>query len=67
MADSLEKLMPAMRAAIEKYNMIKPDDRIAVGLSGGKDSMLLLHSLALYRLFSKKNYRLEALTLDMVF
>lgn len=64
MADSLEKLMPAMRAAIEKYNMIKPDDRIAVGLSGGKDSMVLLALLHRLRRFYPSPFTLTAITLD---
>ena len=35
-----------MRAAIEKYNMIEENDKIAIGVSGGKDSLALLYTMA---------------------
>lgn len=34
---SMQKLAGLMRRAIEKYDMIQPGDRIAIGISGGKD------------------------------
>ena len=39
---AMQKLAGLMRRAIEKYDMIQPNDRIAVGVSGGKDSVALL-------------------------
>ena len=42
---SMQKLAGLMRRAIEKYDMIQPGDRIAIGISGGKDSMALLMGL----------------------
>ncbi len=45
--------------------MIEDGDRVAVGVSGGKDSLLLLYALSLYRRFSKTKYELRAFTLSM--
>ncbi len=56
-----------MRRAIETYDMIRPGDRVAVALSGGKDSTALLYALARYRKFSPVPFDLEAITLDMGF
>ena len=47
--------------------MIEDGDRIAVGVSGGKDSLLLLKTLKLYQFMSTVRYELEAITLDMGF
>lgn len=63
----MQKLMSRMRAAMEKYNMIEDGDRIAVGLSGGKDSVALLVALAEMRRFYPKKYELVAITADMRF
>ena len=65
--DFMQKLMSRMRAAMEKYNMIEDGDRIAVGLSGGKDSVALLAALAGMRCFYPKKYELVAITVDMRF
>lgn len=65
--DTMQKLMSRMRAAMEKYNMIEDGDRIAVGLSGGKDSVALLVALAEMRRFYPKKYELVAITADMRF
>ena len=40
-----ETLLPRLQAAIYRYGMIKPGDRVAVGVSGGKDSIALLSLL----------------------
>lgn len=63
----MQKLMSRMRAAMDKYNMIEDGDKIAVGLSGGKDSVALLVALAEMRRFYPKNFELIAITADMRF
>ena len=56
-----------MRRAVQDYKMISDGDRIFVGLSGGKDSVLLLAALAAYRRFSPQRFELAAITIDMGF
>ena len=56
-----------MRRAVQDYKMISDGDRIFVGLSGGKDSVLLLAALAAYRRFSPQRFELAAITVDMGF
>jgi tRNA(Ile)-lysidine synthase TilS/MesJ len=60
----MQKLMSYMRRAMENYNMIEDGDRVAVGLSGGKDSVSMLAALAQMRKFYPKTYELVAITLD---
>lgn len=54
-----------MRKAITDYDMIKDGDKIAVGVSGGKDSLVLLKALALYRRFSPQKFELKAISIDL--
>lgn len=63
----MQKLMSRMRSAIQKYNMIEDGDVIAVGVSGGKDSVALLVALCEMRRFYPKKYEVKALTLDPCF
>ncbi len=53
-----------MHRAIEKFNLIEDGDKIAIGLSGGKDSLLLTACLAKYKNYSKKNFELTAICID---
>ena len=59
-----ETLLPRLQAAIYRYGMIKPGDRVAVGVSGGKDSIALLSLLASFHEFSAHPFSLTAVTLD---
>jgi tRNA(Ile)-lysidine synthase TilS/MesJ len=56
-----------MRKAITDFNMIENGDKIAVGISGGKDSTMLLYSLKKFQYFSPVEFQIEAITLDMGF
>ena len=59
----MQKLMGLVRRCVDDYKMITPGDKIAVGISGGKDSLVLLQILAGLR--SYMNFELEAITIDM--
>ncbi len=61
----MEKILSLTRRCVEDYDMIHPGDRIAVGVSGGKDSLMLLLALARLRAFYPVPFTMEAVTLDM--
>ena len=61
----MKELLGCLRRADEDFSMIAPGDHVAVGVSGGKDSLLLLYALALYRRFCRHPYTLTAVTLTM--
>ena len=63
----LQKILSRVRAAVERYEMIDDGDRIAVGISGGKDSLTMLYALAALREFLPKKFELVALQIDMGF
>lgn len=54
-----------MRRAVQDYRMINDGDKVFVGLSGGKDSVLLTCALADFRRFSPNKFTLEAIHVDM--
>lgn len=61
----MKKIVSRVRKAIEDYDMVADGDRIAVGVSGGKDSLVLLGALANLSRFYPKKFEVKALTLDM--
>ncbi len=61
----MQKMMGLLRRCVEDYNMINDGDRIAVGVSGGKDSLVLLKLMAALRQYHNKKFQLEAITIDM--
>lgn len=63
----LQRLMSLTRKAVDEFNMISDGDKIAVGISGGKDSLALLYALANMRVFYPKKYELIAITIDLGF
>ncbi len=61
----MNRILSYTRRCVEDYAMISPGDRIAVGVSGGKDSLVLLAALARLKRFYPALFELEALTVDM--
>ena len=61
----MQKLMGLVRRCVEDYEMIEDGDKIAVGVSGGKDSLVLLRLLAALRSYHNKKFTLQAITIDM--
>lgn len=58
-------ILGAIRRADEEFGMIADGDHVLVGVSGGKDSLVLLHAMGLYRHFFPGTFRLSAATLDL--
>lgn len=61
----LKRLLSYTRQAVDDYQMIAPDDHIAVGISGGKDSLTLLYALAYLKRFYPNPFTLTAITVDL--
>ena len=61
----LQQLMSQTRRAIDDYGMIHTGDKIAIGISGGKDSLTLLYALHGLQRFYPEKFDLEAITVDL--
>ena len=62
---NLQKLLSYTRRAVDDYHMIDPGDRIAVGISGGKDSLTLLYALHGLKRFYPNPFSIEAITVSV--
>ena len=63
----MQKLMGLMRRCIEDYSMIQAGDKVAVGVSGGKDSLALLRLLSALREYYPEPFQVAAFTVDLGF
>ncbi len=63
----MRKILSRTRAAVDDYKMIQDGDKIAVGVSGGKDSVVLLKALCDLKRFYPADFQIVAITLDMRF
>lgn len=60
----MQKILSHMRKAIEEYNMINDNDKIAVCLSGGKDSITMLHAFKALQRFYPKKFEIIAVSIN---
>ena len=63
----LKRLLSLTRKAVDEYNMIEEGDRIAIGISGGKDSLTLLYALSGLKRFYPNHFDIEAITVIVEF
>ena len=63
----MQNLIGKVRAALDTYNMISDGDKIAVCVSGGKDSIFLLNALSQIKNYYPKNFELVVITVDPCF
>ena len=61
----LQRLYSYIRKALDEFDMIEENDRVAIGISGGKDSLTLLYGLAGIQKFYPKHFELVAITVDL--
>lgn len=61
----LQQLYSKVRQAVDAYHMIEEGDKVAIGISGGKDSLGLLYALAGLRNFYPKHFEVVAITVNL--
>ena len=60
----MQRILTYMRKAIEEYKMIEEGDKIAICLSGGKDSITMLHAFKSLQRFYPKKFEIIAISID---
>lgn len=60
----MQKILSHMRKAIEEYNMIQENDKIAICLSGGKDSITMLYAFKNLQIFYPKKFNIIAISIN---
>ena len=63
----IRRVLASIRKADSKYDLLNDGDKVVIGVSGGKDSLCLLKALSVYRLFSKKDFTIFPVCLDLGF
>lgn len=63
----MQEILKYIRKADEDFHLIEENDVIVLGVSGGKDSVVLMHALSLYQKFKEKQFTLIAVHMDMGF
>ena len=63
----LQQVLSYVRKAVDDYHMIADGDKIAIGISGGKDSLTLLYALHGLRRFYPQKFDIHAVTVDLGF
>lgn len=61
----MKRVLGSIRRADERYHLLENGDKVCIGVSGGKDSVLLMEALSLYKRFSKTEFEVCAVTLDL--
>ena len=61
----MQKVLSTLRKAVQKYNLIQDGDRIAIGVSGGKDSLVLLKAMSDFKKFNLYKFEIIAVLIDI--